>query len=105
MPVGQRLGQPTHADRMPHNPFLRLEPFQKWGLDFVGPFYPPASHTGNKYILVAMDYCTKWVEAKVLRHNTVASVAKFLYEMIMTSYDCPVELVNDQEGNFLNDVI
>ena len=37
---------------MPHHPVLPLEPFQKWGLDFVGPFKPAAMRTGNRYIIV-----------------------------------------------------
>ncbi|MCO5615055.1 hypothetical protein L7F22_069343 [Adiantum nelumboides] len=90
---------------MPLQPLLPLEPFQKWGLDFVGPIKPPARFTQNRYILVATDYCTKWVEAVALRDNAARSVAKFLYKNIMTKFGCPIELVSDQGGHFINKVI
>ena len=101
----QRIGQPQVMNRMPLNPILPLEPFQKWGLDFVGPIKPAGRATGAKYILVATDYCTKWVEARALRNNKASSVAKFLYEMIITRYGCPMELVSDQGTHFLNSTI
>ena len=90
---------------MPHQPVLSLEPFQKWGLDFVGPFTPAAARTENKYIVVATDYYTKRVEAKPLRDNTAASTAKFRYEHIWCRFGCPIELLSDQGGHFLNAVI
>ena len=91
---------------MPHQPVLPLDPFQKWGLDFVGPFTPAAAaRTGNKYILVATDYCTKWVEAKALRENTAVVTVKFLYENIWCRFGCPIELISDQGSHFLNSVI
>ena len=86
-------------------PILPLEPFQKWGLNFVGPFKPAAAGIGNKYIIVATDYCTKWVEAEALRDNTVASTAKFVYEYLWCRYGCPIELVSDQGGHFINHII
>ena len=101
----QRLGQPTKRACMPHQPILPLEPFQKWGLDFVGPFTPVVARTGNRYILIVTDYCTKWVEAKPLRDDTVASTTKFLYEHIWCRFSCLIEPISDQGGNFLNEVI
>ena len=54
----QRIGKPTEKDRIPFQPVLPLEPFKKWGLDFVGPFKLAAMRTGNlRYIIVPIDYC------------------------------------------------
>ena len=99
------MGQPSERDRMAHQPLLPLEPFQKWVLDFMGPFKPPATCTGKKYILVVTDYCTKWVEAKALRDKTAASTAKFIYENLWCCFGCPIELVSDQGGGFFNQII
>ena len=99
------MGQPTEHVRMPHQPVRPLEAFQKWGLNFVGPFKPPTMRTSNKYVIVATDYCTKWAEAKVLWDNTAASMAKFLYEYIWCWNGCPIKLISDQGGHFLGQVM
>ncbi|GKB22478.1 reverse transcriptase domain-containing protein [Tanacetum coccineum] len=57
----QRQGKISHRDEMPQNAIQVCEIFDVWGIDFIGPF--PSSR-GNKYILVAVDYLSKWVEAK-----------------------------------------
>ena len=56
-----------------------LEAFMKWGLYFVGPFKKLTARK-NRYILVATDYVTKWVEEKALPNNSAKSTAWFVYE-------------------------
>ena len=67
--------------------------FQKWGLDFIGPINQPAKTTKNRYIITTTDYTTKWVEARALKDNTSKSIAKFLFEEIITKFGCPLEFV------------
>ncbi|GKE16249.1 reverse transcriptase domain-containing protein, partial [Tanacetum coccineum] len=59
----QRQGKISQHDEMPQNAIQVCEIFDIWGIDFMGPF--PSSR-GNKYILVAVDYLSNWVEAKVM---------------------------------------
>nr|GEU78157.1 reverse transcriptase domain-containing protein [Tanacetum cinerariifolium] len=73
--VCQRQGKISQRDEMPQNSIQVFEIFNVWGIDFTGPF--PSSR-GNKYILVDVDYLSKWVEAKALPINNARVVCKFL---------------------------
>nr|GFB19468.1 reverse transcriptase domain-containing protein [Tanacetum cinerariifolium] len=71
----QRKGKVSQREEMPQNFIQICEIFDVWGIDFMGPF---PSSKGNKYILVAVDYLSKWVEAKALPTNDARVVVKFL---------------------------
>ena len=101
----QRQGKPLMSGRWPLVPILPLAPFEKWGIDFVGPIQPVTKHRKNRYILVATDYTTKWVEAVALQKNDARVTARFLFENIITRFGCPLELVSDRGTHFLNSTI
>nr|GEX56354.1 reverse transcriptase domain-containing protein [Tanacetum cinerariifolium] len=70
----QRQGKISQRDEMPQNSIQICEIFDVWGIDFMGPF--PSSR-GNKYILVAVEYLSKWVEAKALPTNDARVMLKY----------------------------
>ena len=84
---------------------LAQAPFEKWGIDFVGPIAPATRHGQKQYILVATEYVTKWAEAVATRTDNANDVARFLYENIITRFGCPKELVTDRGTHFLNATI
>ncbi|GKD93423.1 reverse transcriptase domain-containing protein, partial [Tanacetum coccineum] len=65
----------------------------------MGPF---SSSRGNKYILVAVDYLSKWVEVKALPTNDASVVCKFL-KSLFARFDAPRAIINDRETHFCND--
>nr|GEV03427.1 reverse transcriptase domain-containing protein [Tanacetum cinerariifolium] len=82
----QRQGKISQRDEMPQNAIQVCEIFDVWGIDFMGPF---PSSKGNKYILVAVDYLSKWVEVKALPTNDARVVVKFfksLFSRFATTY-------------------
>jgi hypothetical protein len=77
----------------------------KWGLDFIGPIELVGKLTKNWYILVAIDYATKWVKAKALRTNTVVVTTRFMYEYILTRFGCFLTILMDQGVHIINEMI
>nr|GEZ49792.1 reverse transcriptase domain-containing protein [Tanacetum cinerariifolium] len=95
----QRQGKISQRDEMPQNSIQTCEIFDVWGIDFMGPF--PSSR-GNKYILVAVDYLSKWVEAKALPTNDARVVCKFL-KSLFARFGSPRAIINDRSTHFCND--
>ena len=89
---------------MPLRPIVSTRAFAKWGIDFVGPL-PPAQGTRCQYLIVAMDYLTKWTEAMASTKNDAQTTAKFLYEHIFVQFRLPIEIVSDQGTHFVNKVV
>jgi hypothetical protein len=81
------------------------EPFIKWGLDFIRLIKPTTKSTGNQYIIVAIDYTIKWVEAKALRDNTTKNTIEFIYKNIITRFGCPNHFISDEGSHFINKTI
>ena len=89
----------SKRDEMPMRPILEVEIFELWGIDFMGPF-PPSD--GKEYILVAVDYVSKWVEAIPTRTNDHQEVLQFITRCIFTRYSCPRAIISDCGSHFNN---
>ncbi|CAB4439642.1 unnamed protein product [Rhizophagus irregularis] len=97
----QRRGKPIGKNEL--NPIKVKEPFYQIGIDFVGPL--PSTKRRNRYILVAMDYFTKWPEAKATKRDTAEEVVKFLYEEIICRHGCPQKIISDRGTHFNNKIV
>ncbi|KAJ9551351.1 hypothetical protein OSB04_015396 [Centaurea solstitialis] len=94
----QRAGNITKKDEMPQQSISVSEVFDVWGIDFMGPF--PDSK-GNKYILVAVDYVSKWAEAKASPTNDARVVVDFVKSLVCR-YGCPKAIISDRGTHFAN---
>ncbi|KAL6342198.1 hypothetical protein AAG906_006812 [Vitis piasezkii] len=89
------VDQIIRKNMMPLNPILIVDLFDVWGIDFMGPF--PMSF-GYSYILVGVDYVSKWVEVIPCKSNDHRVVLKFLKENIFSRFGME-ELRNDAYNN------
>ena len=86
--------QPASKLKYIHNPV----PFAQWGLDLLGPF--KQATRGKKFLIVAIDYFTKWVEAESLGIITSRKVEKFIWQNIITRFGLPRVLTFDNGTQF-----
>jgi hypothetical protein len=85
------------------NPIKTERPFERIGIDFVGPL--SQTKNGNRYILVAMDYLTKWPEAKAMDKATAENVTEFIYKEIICRHGTPKIIMSDQGSHFKNQMM
>jgi hypothetical protein len=97
----QKRGKPSSKYEL--NPIEVKEPFYQIGIDFVGPL--PSTKSRKRYIIVAMDYFTKWPEAKATTRDTAEEAAKFIYEDIICRHGCPQNIISDRGTHFKNKLI
>ncbi|KAH9716155.1 hypothetical protein KPL71_021360 [Citrus sinensis] len=86
-------------NQMPQSPILIVEIFYVWGIDFMGPF--PSSF-GHLYIVLTVDYVSKWVEAKATRTNDSKVVVDFIKSNIFTRFGTPRAIISDRGTHFCN---
>lgn len=97
----QRQGKPRKQTKI--HPITPSSLFDRWGVDIVGPL--PVTQNGNRYIIVAVDYFSRWPEAQPLKEANANTVANFLYREIICRFGAPQVLQSDRGTHFLNQVI
>ena len=95
----QRTGSIGRRDEMPLTNIMEIELFDVWGIDFIGPFL---SSYGNKYILVRVDYVSKWVKAIASLTNDARAITRFLRRNIFTHFGTPWAIISDGGSHFCN---
>jgi len=92
----------SHRNEQLH-PIPVHTPFYQIGIDFVGPL--PLTSNGNKYIITAIDYLTKWLKARAVPEATAEQAANFIYEEIICRHGCPTKILSDRGTHFKNQLI
>ena len=78
--------------------------FSHWSIDFVRPF-PEDMATGNKFVILAVDWLTRWSEGAATKDASPEAAADFIYTHIVTRFGCPLSLQSDNEVHFVNSII
>jgi len=80
-----------------------MDIFERWGINIVGPL--SQTEDGYRYIVVAIDYFSKWPEARPLTHTNARQMAKFIYEEIICRFGVSRVLQSNRGIHFVNEMI
>ena len=86
-------------------PQVTLQSFDKWSVDFLGPINPPGKRTSAWYIIIAIDYLKRWAKATPVVDYTTTMTTRFLFDNIMTRFECPRILMSNQGIHFINHTV
>jgi len=98
--ICQKQKKPVTSEEL--HPLPVGQPFDRVGIDLL---QLPLTPFGNRYVIVATDYHTKWVEARAVPDKTASTVAGFIYEDIICRHGAPKELLSDQGREFVNALV
>ena len=84
-------------------PIISVGPFMKWGIDYVT--CNPTSAGGHKYIIVPVDYFTKWEEAMPTFKDDRETAAFFVFNQIIARFSIPKVIVTDHGSHFQNSMM
>lgn len=84
---------------LPLQPIQVEQPFMRWGIDFIGPINPPSS-AGHRWVLTAINYFTRWIEAVALKEANENVVLKF-YDDLVTIFGVPKSIISDNSIAFV----
>ena len=93
------MGNINKRNEMPLQGFLVVHIFYVWGIDFMGPF--PTSF-GNQYILLVVDYVSKWVEVIACPRNDANTVVGFIQRNILSRFRAPRTIISNKGSHFAN---
>ena len=92
-------GQYKQKNEMPLQGIMVVQIYYVWGIDFMGPF-PPSF--GNLYILLVVDYVSKWVESIACLRNDANIVVGFIQRNILSRIGAPRTIISNEGSNFAN---